>query len=302
MSAKAVKKYTSALLIIGILWGFIGFSFGQRYGKLDWPAALLCAFIAIVIVVQIERQIILTIGKNRGGVVFRCIIGCVMAVIGSVIIDQVIFKDDVEKRQLDLNQNLIDTLLPKRTAELNKQITETNDQINIKEAELSKLVNEINTRPIISLRSSTNIYGKDSLGSAIPTGRTVSTTNIPNPKQEFVDPLRSQIISMINRRSELQNRLVNVHTEVQRAVESKVGFLDELNVLFTLLLESKVAFSIWILWFIFLFALELFVLVSKVSDKKDDYLRTVEHQMAVRIEMLGKLRGMPDETIIREDI
>ncbi len=293
MTAKAVKKYTSALLIICILWGFVGFSFGQRYGKLDLLGALLCSVVAVVIVIQIERQIILTVGKNRGGVVFRCIIGCVMAIIGSVIIDQVIFKDDVEKRQLDLNENLIDTLLPKRSAELNKQILETNDLINTKEIELAKLVNDINLRPTISLQTRSNTYGKDSLGRTIATGSAISTTNISNPKQELIGPLRSQIMAMINRRSDLQNRLVNVRIEVEKIVKSKVGFLDELNVLFTLLLESYVAFIIWILWFIFLFALELFVLVSKVSDKKDDYLQTVEHQMAVRIEMLGKLRSVP---------
>lgn len=294
MSAKAVKKYTSALLIICILWGFIGFSFGQRYGKLELPGALLCAFMAMVIVVQIERQIILTVGRNRGGVIFRCIIGCVMAIIGSVIIDQVIFKDDIEKRQLDLNQTLIDTLLPKRSAEINKQINETNELIESKEIELAKLVTELNLRPTIVLRSSSNSFGKDSLGRPVSTGRTLSTTNIPNPKQELVQPLRSQIALMINRRTDLQNRLLNIRTEVQKNVESKVGFLDELNVLFALLSESNVAMGFWILWFIFLFALELFVLVSKVSDKKDDYLQTVEHQMAVRIEMLDSLRKVPD--------
>ncbi len=297
MSAKVVKKYTSALLIICILWGFIGFAFGQRYGKLDYPGSILSAFIAIVIVIQIERQIILTVGKNWAAASFRVIIGLVMAIIGSVIIDQMIFKDDVEKRQLTLNQGLIDELLPKSTKELTGQISETNEVITAKEVELSVLINEINKRPTIVLTKSSDSYGKDSVGRTINTGKTLSKENIPNPKHDLVQPLRNQIGAMITRRSELQNRLVNVRSEVQANVESKVGFLDELDVLFKLLLASNIALGIWILWFIFLFALELFVLVSKFSDKKDDYLQTVEHQMAVKVEMLANLRRRPDEII-----
>jgi hypothetical protein len=51
----------------------------------------------IIIVIQIERQIILSVGKNKLVPLFRVAIEVVMAVIGSVIIDQIIFREDVEK-------------------------------------------------------------------------------------------------------------------------------------------------------------------------------------------------------------
>ena len=54
----------------------------------------------IIIVIQIERQIILSVGKNVLVPVFRIILGIVMAIIGSVIIDQIIFREDVEKGKI----------------------------------------------------------------------------------------------------------------------------------------------------------------------------------------------------------
>ena len=96
-SAKSVKKYLSALLIVCIIWGFIGYVFSRRYIHASpWGAALV-SFVMVIIVIQIERQIILTTGKSNWALFFCSLIAVVMAIVGSVIIDQIIFKEDVEK-------------------------------------------------------------------------------------------------------------------------------------------------------------------------------------------------------------
>jgi hypothetical protein len=96
-TAKAVKKYLSALLIVCTLWGFVGYAFTRRYLHGEWYISLIGALIMVLMVIQIERQIILSIGRNRMAYAFRVLIGIVMAVLGSVILDQIIFKDDVNK-------------------------------------------------------------------------------------------------------------------------------------------------------------------------------------------------------------
>ncbi|MGB3616545.1 MAG: DUF4407 domain-containing protein, partial [Catalinimonas sp.] len=85
--AKTVKKYLSAILIVSILWGVIGFNFSARYLATDIWASLAVAFVMVVVVVQIERQIILARGSNLWAGLFRVVIALVMAIIGSVIID-----------------------------------------------------------------------------------------------------------------------------------------------------------------------------------------------------------------------
>jgi len=85
-SAKSVKKYLAAILIVSILWGFIGFNFTQRYIKGDLMTSLAVAGVLVFMVIHIERQIILSIGKNRLGGIFRVVIGIVMAIIAFLIL------------------------------------------------------------------------------------------------------------------------------------------------------------------------------------------------------------------------
>ena len=58
-SAKQVK-YTAAILIVALIWGFVGYSFAERYLHLDTWGALAGAAIMVFIVIQIEKQIILS--------------------------------------------------------------------------------------------------------------------------------------------------------------------------------------------------------------------------------------------------
>ena len=84
-SAKAVKKYLSAILIIATLWGFIGFAFTKRYLHGSTLVAVVGAIVMIIIIVQIERQVILSVGKNKLAFAFRVLIGIVMAIIGIIV-------------------------------------------------------------------------------------------------------------------------------------------------------------------------------------------------------------------------
>lgn len=135
LSAKAVRKYLSAILIVSILWGFIGYCFSHRYLHTGITGSLAAAIVMVIIVIQIERQIILSIGKNNLVVVFRILIGIVMAVIGSVIIDQIIFREDVEKAKVTNIQAEVNNILPVKTRELDLQIRQIDSAILQKEAE-----------------------------------------------------------------------------------------------------------------------------------------------------------------------
>lgn len=47
VSSKAVKKYTSAMLIVCILWSFVGFMFTQRYLRGNsWGSVVGAAFLS----------------------------------------------------------------------------------------------------------------------------------------------------------------------------------------------------------------------------------------------------------------
>src|SRR5687768_1886823 len=81
LSIKRVIRYTSSLLIMCLLWAFIGFAFTGRYLKGDSYECLAAIFIMIFLIVQIERQIILSSKGNRLLHVFRFVIAIAMALI-----------------------------------------------------------------------------------------------------------------------------------------------------------------------------------------------------------------------------
>ena len=69
-----LSKYTSALMILILIWSVTGFCFAQRYiGLPIWGCCLVSLFF-ITIVVMIERQIILTTEKSFLMLAFRAII------------------------------------------------------------------------------------------------------------------------------------------------------------------------------------------------------------------------------------
>lgn len=289
VTAKAVKKYLSAILIISCVWAFIGFFFAQRYFKSDILGSIIGSIILVFLIIQIERQIILSIGKNKWSTFFRVIIGLVMAILGSIIIDQIIFKEDVEKAKITEIQNEVNELLPTKTKELKNQIAQIDSLIILREMERNEISNEISLRPTISIPSSEGEYEKDSLGKMVLVGRKVTNTSIPNPKAEMIPQIDGQIASLRESKNEKESQVINMQEVLESELKSKVGFIDELSTLFKIISSSAVAIFVWTLWFLFFLTIELFVLVSKIGDTGNDYDKTILHQMDIRIKMLEKL-------------
>jgi hypothetical protein len=95
-------------------------------------------------------------------------------------------------------------------------------------------------------------------------------------------------------RAEKETALLQVRPQLQAEIASKVGFLDELKVMFHLITGSTVALIVWLLWFCFLVGLEMLVLVSKAKGGTTDYDETVRHQMEHQLRKLKLLSGMAE--------
>ncbi len=290
-SAKAVKKYLSAILIVATLWGFIGFAFTKRYLHGDTFIAVIGAAIMIIMVIQIERQIILTVGKNNFAVAFRVAIGFVMAIIGSVILDQIIFKEDVEKNKIEDIQVSVNKILPVKTQELTQQINQLDDAIENKENERTLIIDEIGKRPTIYSPSSVVKYEKDTVtGRMTAVNQVVTNQSVPNPKTELIPQIDAQLKTLREQKAIKENEKLNIQQVLEGELKSKVGFLDELKILFSVLLSSGIALVVWSLLFLFFLSIELFVLVSKYGDSKNDYDTIILHQMELRMKMLENLK------------
>ena len=91
-SYRQYRKLISAICIMMVLWGTIGYCFAERYVNVESCIFKVCISITFMfIVLCVERVIILTVGKARLMGVMRVLLALCMAVLGSCIFDQIIF-------------------------------------------------------------------------------------------------------------------------------------------------------------------------------------------------------------------
>ncbi|CAM1343573.1 DUF4407 domain-containing protein [Tenacibaculum amylolyticum] len=290
-SKKSVKKYTAALLIIMILWLLIGFLFSREYLRLPFVGCVITGIVLMIIIIQIERQIILG-SKNKSATIFRIVLGFVMALLGSVIVDQIIFKEDIHKEKLMSVNEEVGKILPQKINEINFQMKDIDSLIINKQKEREMLIDEVTEKPTIRLPKyesqktpSKTIEGRDT----VIVKKIYTTVSVLNPKAKLIEDVDKQIDNLRKEKSQLSHQIIDVREKTEGEILNSKGFLDELKVMFRILLSSPVSMVVWALWLLFFLIIELFVLISKLADSENDYERIIKHQMQVRITAIDKL-------------
>lgn len=301
-SVKTQKKFFSAIVIVSFLWGFIGFVFSNRYLHTGILGSSLVALVMVIIVIQIERQIILSPGKHRVAFIFRMVIAVVMAIIGSVIIDQIIFKEDVERQKISKIQEDVNLILPSKTAQLDDEISVLDSLIDKKEKERADLIDEVTRKPFVKGSTSERrshrlqVTGRDgSKRDTIITKTDLILTDVVNPKAELIPKVDQQITELRQQKAQKQNARITIRQDLENELKAKTGFLEELTILLSILFSHAAALFVWVCMFIFFFCIELFVLANKFGDPENDYERAIHHQMEVRLNMFKKLADKQPE-------
>jgi len=291
-SRKQLKKYTSAILILIIIWAFIGFSFAERYVHAPWWGCLITAIIFVVIIVQIERQIILTVGKNNALAIFRLIIAFIMAIIGSAILDQIIFKDDISKKMIEIVDEQVNQQLPNRLVIINSKLQEIQIEIDSLDNKNLELYQQINKNPTLKTVSTSTTFLKipqpDGSFKTEPQ-HSFSTSPIANPKIKESEINNTNLDGLRKLKENYTKRKMDAEGLLRSELKSKQGFLEELNAIIIILKERPVALFFYLILFSFLMFLELFVVASKFGDKKCDYDLVIEHQLEQKRRTLNEL-------------
>jgi hypothetical protein len=292
-SYKQLKKYTSAILILIILWAFVGYSFADRYIQTGMWGSIAIAVIFVLIIIQIERQIILNVGYNKFASIFRMVIAVIMAVLGSTILDQIIFKDDIEKKMIEIVDRQVKDQLPARLSVINGKLAELQVEIDSLDHRNIDLYQQISKNPTINTVSTsvTSVPIRNDDGSITNKNqRTVSNTPIANPKIKEADLNNNNLIQLRKQHEEYSQRKLKAEESLRAELKSKKGFLEELNAMLEILKESTVALIFYIILLAFLISLELFVLLSKSDKNRSDYDLVMEHQLDQKRKTLEGLK------------
>ena len=95
---------------------------------------------------------------------------------------------------------------------------------------------------------------------------------------------------MFRRQQEEYTKMkLDAEKSLRQELSEKTGFLEELNAILLITMERVEARVFYGILFFFLLLLELFVVLSKILDKKCDYDKIVEHQLRTRKYALGAL-------------
>lgn len=289
-SRKTVKKFLSAIILVGTVWSAVGYLFAERYFDANRFQSIIAGILMFILVIQIERQIILTTSLSFWGKASRVLLGLLMAIIGATVIDQIMFKDDVERYKRDNADNVIEERIATQRESLNNRILDVQSVINNLSSERDRLLQEANARPFISAYSVNKSTATDSTGNIVNETSNTSSKPVENPKFQLAARKDEQILKREEQKNDLQNSLATLRSDqLKELMLESDGFLTELEYLFEILRSRGIALAFYLLWFMLLVLIELLVLITKNGTGSTDYERLIQHQSDINKHAINSL-------------
>lgn len=293
-SHRQFRKLISAICIMMILWGTIGYCFADRYINIESLVLKICiSLMFMLIVLCVERVIILTVGKARLMTVMRVLLALCMAFLGACIFDQIIFQNDIKQTIHDRREDVILETTAKRLMVFNSDIQRITHDLDSLSKSTITLGEELAKHPTIkSVNVSTveQAIGVDENGNPQKVrNRSTEIVNIPNPLTGQLNANNEQIQLYQNQLEQLRQDKKEIAGKVTDEIHSRpVGFIEELEATLKVVSNSWISLVFYIVLFCFLTFLELFVLTIKMGDSKCDYDLIVENQLKLKKNLMDQ--------------
>lgn len=284
-SKTQLSKYTSALLILIIVWSITGFCFAQRYIGLPVWGCILVSLVFITIVIMIERQILLALHPTKRLVAFRFVIAIIMAIVGSTIFDQTMFGKDIDKQMAATIEHQTQALTQKRVSNIDSKLLAFQEEKDSLDNVNSELQADINAHPWIVQKSVTNSQDRLVVNGKIKVvnNPSVTTNQVANPKQSVVSTNNEKIKQIVLQEMDLNKKRLTVEEDTRKECKANVGFLEELEAMVSIVTTRKVAGAFYLIFFMLLMSLELFVVTSKMGDQECDYEMAIKGAEKVKM-------------------
>lgn len=149
-SYRQFRKLLSAICIMMVLWGTIGYCFADRYINIESCWLKVCVALAFMLIVLcVERVIILTVGKARMMSFMRVLLALCMAILGSCIFDQIIFRNDIQQAILEHREDIVKETITKRLSIYDSDIQRITHEMDSLSKATIVLGEELQKRPTI---------------------------------------------------------------------------------------------------------------------------------------------------------
>lgn len=286
-SHRQYRKLISALCIMMVLWGTIGYCFADRYVNIESTILkVVVSLTFMLIVLCVERVIILTVGKARLMTAMRVMLALCMAFLGACIFDQIIFRNDIQQAIQEHREDVIKETVAKRLSIYESDIQRITYEMDSLSKATIKLGEELQKRPTIKGTNVTTqeqvVMGEDGAPKKVKT-QSVNSVTMVNPLAEQLKANNEQIQIYSNQLEQLrQDKKDIAQTTTAEVSQRAPGFIEELEATLKVVSKSPVSLVFYIVLFCFLTFLELFVLTIKMGDCKCDYDLIVENQLKLK--------------------
>ena len=293
-SFRQFRKLLSAICIMMVLWGTIGYCFADRYINIESFALKLGVSLAFMfIVLCVERVIILTVGKARLMSLMRVLLALCMAILGSCIFDQIIFRNDIQQTIMEHREDVIKETIIKRMSVFEsdeRRISHEMDSLNNASIMLGEELQKRPTIKSVNVSTQEQVVGVDEYGNPKRVkNRTTEVVNIVNPLAEQLKANNDQIAVYQDQLEQIRKDKKELADKVTIEVSSRpLGFIEELEATLEVVSNSWISLAFYVILFCFLTFLELFVLTIKMGENKCDYELIVEHQLNLKKNLMAK--------------
>lgn len=294
-SYRQYRKLLSAICIMMVLWGTIGYCFADRYINIESYALKFCVSLAFMLIVLcVERVIILTVGKARLMSLMRILLALCMAILGSCIFDQIIFRNDIQQAIQERREDMMNETITKRLSIYDSDIQRITQEMDSLGVAIIALNEELQKKPVIqgtNISTQEQVVGIDEDGQAqkVKTQK-VETVTFANPLAEQLKANNDQIQIYSAQLEQLRQDKKEVAETVRVEISQRApGFIEELEATLAVVSQSPISLAFYIILFCFLTFLELFVLTIKMGENKCDYELIVENQLYLKKSLMEQM-------------
>ncbi len=297
-SYNQLYKVSSALCILMFLWSYIGYSAAETFfGVESFQTRVIIACVFAFLVWRIETIILLTVGKAPVMTTVRVCLAIFMALFGSTLIDQSIFRKDIKAEMALRNQENIQNLVKTRLTNIDSEMNRVSLEMDKLSVTIDSISRDIAAKPVIkSYTSNTQEIptGFDTEGNPIIVKtRTSSSQTFENPLKAKLAADQALYAQYNDQLQGLRQRKLNIEADVTDEHKNDSGFLMELLATFHVVSQSWLSVGFYMVLFAILMLIETFVVTIKMGEHKCDYEMIVENQLRLRKEYIeNRIRAM----------
>lgn len=251
-SKRKIALYANCLIVPVVLWFINGYLLVNNVLEGSILSSILTAFIAAFIIFLIERAIIMSNG-SQSIFWFRILLGFIVASLGSISLDEVIFKHDIDNQVAQYKQAEIDSAIHKVEVKYQNQIGLQQSIVNQKSFEWTQSLKDAKGEADGTSGSHQKQVGKITLLKMNVAAKQESDYNTENNK---LNALRASIDT------------AKSHAKSDAETDfNGNALLIRIRAMFDLIAKDRFMLGVYILFTLFLFCLEFLVVLIKIGSK-----------------------------------